>query len=143
MIQNLYHAQIIALSRRARDRQRLVGPDLSARVDNPLCGDRVIIDLALAAHKITAVGHHVRGCALCEAAAEILAEAAVGLTLTDVLTVETETRIYLKSRASDILAWPQLSVFDPARDVPSRHQCVLLPFAAVRKATDLPGSGHG
>ena len=136
MLNRLYQDEIIALSRRSRGRGRLDAPQHTARVDNPLCGDRVIMDLSTVDGAVSAVGHQVRGCALCEAAAEIIAENSVGMTVADVVSVGHGVRDYLRTGATDALVWPQLSVFEPVRDVTSRHDCVLLPFTAVRKATD-------
>ena len=140
MLNSLYQERIIDLAKRARLRGRLGAPDASARVDNPLCGDRVVIDLAIEHHKITAIGHRVRGCALCEAASEIIASSAPGMTIPEVAAVESAMRTYLKSRGDVPPAWGELSVFEPVRTVPSRHECVLLPFSAVRQAAG-PSTG--
>src|SRR6516162_11673053 len=80
MSQALYHSTLVEHAQAGRGRGRLAAPHLSATVDNPLCGDRVTIDLALADGRIAAVGHQVRGCLLCEAAAEIIADHAPGKT---------------------------------------------------------------
>ena len=47
-------------------------------VDNPLCGDRVTLDLNLADGRVREVGHKVRGCLLCQAAAAAIGERAPG-----------------------------------------------------------------
>ena len=43
----LYQAEILRLAKDGRGNQRLEDADGSARVDNPLCGDRVTVDLKL------------------------------------------------------------------------------------------------
>lgn len=133
MLDALYQEEIIDLARRSRARDRLDAPDASARADNPLCGDRVTMDLALTEGRIDRVGHKVRGCALCEAASEIIAEAANGLGSSEIAAVEAATRAYLAGAEID-LPWGRLSVFEPVRAIKSRHDCVLLPFAAARRA---------
>ncbi len=129
MLDALYQEEIIQLSRQSRQRGRLEAPDASARVDNPLCGDRVTMDLEIRDGRITAVGHRVRGCALCEAAAEVIAENATGLTVEELGEIETATRAYLTSGGAQA-PWTKLSIFEPVRDVKSRHECVYLPFTA-------------
>jgi nitrogen fixation NifU-like protein len=129
----LYQDEIIQLSRQSRERGRLEDPDASARVDNPLCGDRVTMDLKIKDGRITAVGHRVRGCALCEAAAEVIAENAIGLTSEALGTIEAATRAYLTSNETTA-PWTKLSIFEPVRDVKSRHECVYLPFTASLNA---------
>lgn len=129
MLDALYQEEIIQLSRQARARGRLEAPDASARVDNPLCGDRVTMDLEIRDGHITKIGHRVRGCALCEAAAEIIAENAIGLDAASLADINAAARDYL---TSDTTAppWAKLSIFDPVRAVKSRHDCVYLPFTA-------------
>ena len=135
MLEDLYHRDIIALARDGRQRGRLETPAYSARADNPVCGDRVTIDLAVHDARITAVGHRVRGCALCEAAAEILAREAVGAPTGDIAAARTAMSDYLRG-GGGMLPWAQLSVFAPVATVASRHECVLLPFDAAMRALD-------
>ena len=133
MLDALYQDEIIQLSRRSRERGRLEAPDASARVDNPLCGDRVTVDLAIKDGRVTAIGHRVRGCALCEAAAEIITESAIGMNAAEIAETEAATRAFMTSSDSTP-PWARLSVFAPVRDVKSRHDCVFLPFMAMNKA---------
>ena len=133
MLDKLYQEQIIALARQAKKRSELINPELTARVDNPLCGDRVTIDLTLEDELIDDIGVTVRACALCEAASEILSTHATKLSFSDIQKVETKLRDYLSGNTPNP-PWAQLSVFEPVKEVTSRHECVLLPFAAAKKA---------
>ena len=78
MDNGFYHDAIVRAAKVAVGAGRLVCPDASAMVDNPLCGDRVTIDLHILDGRITDIAQEVRGCLLCEAASSILAEKAVG-----------------------------------------------------------------
>ena len=80
MSEELYQAALVARAHAGRGRGRLAAPDRSITLDNPLCGDRVTLDLRLANGQIAAVGHLVRGCLLCEAGAETIAAHAPGKT---------------------------------------------------------------
>ena len=133
MLEKLYQEQIIALSRQSKNRVAISNPELTARIDNPLCGDRVTIDLELKTDIIENIGVTVRGCALCEAASEVLAINASQKNFFTIQDAETGLRNYLSGH-SDSPPWAQLSVFEPVKDVTSRHECVLLPFVAIRKA---------
>ena len=73
MSEALYHAALVDRARTAFGKGRLPDADASATVDNPLCGDRVTLDLKITDGKITAIGHDVRGCLLCEASAATIA----------------------------------------------------------------------
>ena len=72
----LYHQAILELAKRGREASRLETPQARVTVDNPLCGDRVTLELNLADGRVSEVGHRVRGCLLCQAAAVIIGERA-------------------------------------------------------------------
>ena len=93
----LYHAAIVEAARRACGSGRLDNPDASVSVDNPLCGDRVSIDVHVAGGRLRGVAHRVRGCLLCEAAASIIATNAIG---------ETAQELALVSAALSDAHWP-------------------------------------
>ena len=78
MSDDLYHQAILDLARRATGHGRLEAPQASVRVDNPLCGDRVTLDLDLVDGRVSAVAHQVRGCLLCQAAAAVIGARAPG-----------------------------------------------------------------
>ena len=133
MLDKLYQEQIIALARQSKQRSGLDNSELTARVDNPLCGDRVTLDLSLDDERINNIGVTVRACALCEAASEVLSTHATKLSSSDIQKVETELRDYLSGNTANP-PWAQLSVFEPVKEVTSRHECVLLPFVAAKNA---------
>jgi nitrogen fixation NifU-like protein len=133
MANELYQKQIIELARDSRKRSRIDNPDTTIRFDNPLCGDRIDIDLSMKEGRVSDIGFKVRGCALCEAASEILARNAVGCELQELNAVGSKLSDYLAG-SIDTLDWEGLEVFEPVKSVPPRHECVLLPFNAVKKA---------
>lgn len=131
----LYHAEILDLAKAGRSIARLEPADVSARVDNPICGDRVTVDLAIRDGRVTAVGAKVQGCALCQAATAIIAAEAVGAPAEGLLAVRDAVAAYLAGKGGDDdLPWARLAVFAPVRAARSRHDCVMLPFKAAVRA---------
>ena len=129
----------MAAARRASGHGRLAQPHGTATVDNPLCGDRVTVDVALAAPaRLARIGHVVRGCVLCEAAAVLMAELAPGRELAQLQRLEAGVEAALRDGAP--FPWPELAMFAPVRDARSRHRCVGLPFEALAAAL---GAGAG
>jgi nitrogen fixation NifU-like protein len=137
MRDELYHQAILELAKRAKEARRLETPDASVTVDNPLCGDRVTLDLNLAGGRVREVGHKVRGCLLCQAAAVAIAERAPGETPAMLRTIANDLgeAIAREPHAAG-RAWSELAAFAPVHAHKSRHECVLLPFEALIRALD-------
>jgi len=135
MSNELYQAALLAKAHAGRKRRRLAAPDRSVTLDNPLCGDRVTIEVKLAGGRITSLGHQVRGCLLCEAAAETIAEHAPGKTGAELADVAKAVTAILKDGAAAPEGeWATLAMFTPVHRAKSRQDCVLLPFEALGKA---------
>ncbi|MDA1133175.1 MAG: iron-sulfur cluster assembly scaffold protein [Proteobacteria bacterium] len=136
MIDELYHKDLLRLAAGATGAGKLESPDATVTVDNPLCGDRVTIDIAVKDGTITALAHNVKGCVLCQAAAAVLGAHAVGETPAAVGAVRDAVRAMLEQGGNLDGQWPELSSFRPVAAHKSRHNCVLLPFQAVLDAAD-------
>lgn len=132
----LYQQAIKDFAKAAHGAGRLAAPDGAAFLDNPLCGDRVRIEVMRRDGLIAAVGHETKGCLLCRASASILAQRAPGQTAADIEAVRDVLQHMLNAEDTVPLAWPELEWFTPARRFPSRHGCVLLPFNALLAALE-------
>jgi nitrogen fixation NifU-like protein len=128
----LYHEALVAKARSGTGKGRLADPQATARLDNPLCGDRVTIDLYLADGHITAVGHEVKGCLLCEAAAATIAELAPGKSPGEARDLAAAVTRMMKEGVAPTEA--ALDIFTPVIAAKSRRDCVMLPFGALAKA---------
>jgi nitrogen fixation protein NifU and related proteins len=133
MSDDLYQQAIMERAKGRVGAGRLANPTASATVDNPLCGDRITLDLSLSNGTIAAIGHHVRGCALCQASAAVIAAAAIGQTPDDALAGRNSLKSVLKGEAA-AAPWTDLGIFAPVQRHKSRHDCVLLPFEALSQA---------
>jgi nitrogen fixation NifU-like protein len=135
MTDSLYQDAIMAHAKAAHGAGRLEQPDGTATVDNPLCGDRVTMDVALDDQgRIARLGHKVRGCVLCSAVASVLGDHADGLTAEELHRVGTAFEAMIREGEPVPEEWPDLSAFEPVRAAKSRHECVLLPFEALEQA---------
>lgn len=132
MTDELYHQALLAKAKAAAGAGRIESPDASVTLDNPLCGDRVSIDLRLADGRIESLAHRVRGCVLCQAAAAAIAETVSGRPAVAAAEAEAAVRATLAG-APAAEAW---RAFAPVAAYKSRHACVLLPFEALRAAID-------
>ncbi|HEX2890612.1 iron-sulfur cluster assembly scaffold protein [Vineibacter terrae] len=128
----LYHDRIVALAKSRAGAGKLEAPTASARRDNPLCGDRVTMDVRLDDQdRIVELAHQVRGCALCQASAVALAARATGLPKAEIGTLRAEIDAVLDGTAA---GEGDFAAFAPVRPYRSRHDCVTLPFEALQDA---------
>lgn len=103
-------------------------PDITYEDTNPLCGDRVRIDLRIADGKISEIKFSGRGCAISQASASILTELVDG---EDLEVVRTMT-------AQDILDELAIPIS------PARVKCALLGLKVLKSGaygiTDWPNT---
>ena len=114
----LYSDTILEHFRRPRNRGRLDAPDLADEGVNPLCGDRIRIELKVDDGRVSAARFVGDACAISVAAASILTERLHGLPVSDVATIDDQT--LLDALGADI--------------TPGRRQCALLPLTVLRTA---------
>ena len=133
----MYHEAIMAAAKAATGAGRLDRPQGAGEAYNPLCGDRVRLDLNLDQSRVCEIRQEVWGCVLCEASASVVAAQASGQTREELSAVADAVLQMLKyGGATPSGAWEALAMFEPVADHRSRHECVLLPFEALLQALD-------
>ena len=133
MNDQLYQDRIVALAKAKTGAGKLSAPSRSARRDNPLCGDRVTIDVRLDGDgRIAEIAQQVRGCLLCQASASALASVAVGRDKAGVEAVRHDAEKAI-GRADGQPDEP-FAAFVPVKAHKARHECVLLPIEALQDA---------
>ena len=138
MTNDIYHDGIKKMARMTITTKKLKQADASIRLDNRLCGDRIDIELCCNNKVITELYHKVRGCLLCEAAANIVAQHSIGTTITELDNITGQFIRFLKNNDNTNTTfdspWQELNLLGPVSNHKSRHQCVLLPFQAIQQA---------
>lgn len=135
MNDDLYQKAILGKAREANGAGTLEDADARVTVDNPVCGDRVTLELRMEDGHIGAVAHKVRGCLLCEAAASVIGANAPGANVAEIAAARNAVTALLKEGAEiQPDGWSDLVIFSPVTEHKSRHYCVLLPFEALDKA---------
>jgi nitrogen fixation NifU-like protein len=130
----IYQQAIKTLAADASGHGTLEAPSGRALADNPLCGDRVEMQVALANGRIAALAHQVKGCLLCRAAASVIGKRAIGADRDEVERIGAAVAAMLGSQSEHPPGWDELSVFAPVHGHPSRYRCVQLPFEALAAA---------
>jgi nitrogen fixation NifU-like protein len=130
--EQLYNDALVALAKANHRGGRLEAPDASVTCDNPLCGDRVTLDLTLEGGRVADLAQKTRGCLLTQAAASLIGSHAAP-DLDEAERAMADLERLLQGEAVEP-AWPELALFTPVAAVRSRHECVLLPFRALTEA---------
>lgn len=104
--------------RRPRFRGELAGANATAEDVNPLCGDRVRMQLRVEDGRVQAVRFAGDSCAICTASADVVAELVEGRSRGEAAALA----------ASDVLAVLQADVR------PTRMRCVTLPLTVLARA---------
>jgi nitrogen fixation NifU-like protein len=79
----LYAEEILDHYKHPHNYGQLEHPDVHVEANNPLCGDRLSMDLAVKDGKVEDVRFSGRGCAISQAAASMLTDRMVGEPLED------------------------------------------------------------
>lgn len=87
---DLYRQNILDHYQNPRNWGTLPEPDITAEDANPLCGDRLRMDLAVKDGRIEQVRFSGQGCSISRAAASMLTEAIEGKTVDEVKKIGRE-----------------------------------------------------
>ena len=136
-----YSTAVLRLAAEARGAGRLPPPCASHTESNPVCGDRVTVDLALADAAITAVAHDTKACVLTQASASILGGALAGHSVPELAKLRETIAAMLAGGPAPAGAFEAYRHLADVARHPARHRCVLLPIDAALKATEPAGQG--
>ena len=94
-MQDLAMENILDHYENPRNKGRLEHPDISHEEDNPVCGDRIRIDLKVVEGRITDVRFDGRGCSISQASASMLTDEIKGKTLDEVRRLDRQALLNL------------------------------------------------
>ncbi|HEX5183503.1 MAG TPA: iron-sulfur cluster assembly scaffold protein [Allosphingosinicella sp.] len=134
----LYSRDILRLAASIPHLGRLDRPQARVEKNSPVCGSRVVVELALDEEgRIAALGQEVKACALGQASAALMGAHALGRTGADLAEARGALAAYLAGGRGDPGEWPGLEIFAEARRFPARHAAILLAFEAAAEAAAL------
>jgi nitrogen fixation NifU-like protein len=87
---SLYAEEILDHYKHPHNFGQIENPDLHVEANNPLCGDRLAMDLRLKDGVVEDVRFSGRGCAISQAAASMLTDRMLGEPLADLATTTRE-----------------------------------------------------
>ena len=132
-MQEIYQDRILELAKSIKLSKPISNPTHRAEKNNPICGDKVIIDVTIKENLISDIHLIVRGCALCEAGAGVWKETAIGKSSNELYLLRDELNDYL--RHAENLTNDKFKCFEPVKKIKNRIECVLLCFEAATGLT--------
>ena len=123
---DLYRQYILDHYREPRNAGRIDAPDISAADTNPLCGDRIELDLKLDGDRVREVRFRGRGCAISQASASMLTEKIEGATLDELKAITP----------GDVLEMLGVEIG------PARQRCALLSLRVLHEGVGGPYTGR-
>ncbi|TCO38929.1 SUF system NifU family Fe-S assembly protein [Dokdonella fugitiva] len=129
----LYPQLVLEHRRNPRNRGRLDACTHAADGVNPLCGDRLRIELRCVDGRIAELRHSGEACAVTVATASMLGELVEGLDAAAVEVLGGRFAAYIEGRG-DAAGLEALAAMAGLQQHPARRKCALLPWATLRAA---------
>ncbi|WP_435656672.1 iron-sulfur cluster assembly scaffold protein [Brucella pituitosa] len=128
----LYHRDLRDWATLVRNDKRLVPPDVSITRNSRTCGSSITLDIRRDEDLILEVGWRTRACTLGMASTAVVVRHAPGQSVAEVAHVaEKLRRLLAGENVSFTGQWEDLARFTAARDFPTRHNSIMLPFEAL------------
>jgi nitrogen fixation NifU-like protein len=135
-VRELYQQVIIDHDRKPRNFGALAHPSQRADGHNPLCGDRVTVEVEVADGVIREVAFQGTGCAISRASASLMTAAVKGKPVAEAEATFARFRSLVMGapEGSAQGALGKLEVFAGVREFPSRIKCATLPWHTLHAA---------
>ena len=137
---DLYRDVIVDHNRSPRNRGRLPAATHHAEGDNPLCGDRLRLDVEVAGEVIRDLRFEGSGCAISTASASLMSEAVKGRTRAETAELFSAVHRMLTGEAADAARLGKLAALAGVRAFPARVKCASLCWHTLNAA--LAGSAQ-
>lgn len=137
-LRDLYQEVILDHGRKPRNFRRLESPDREAKGDNPLCGDRVMVGLAMDGDRIADAAFQGRGCAISMASASLMTETVRGKTAAEAREMGEHFRTLAMTGVCPDCgeALERLQPLAGVHEFPSRVKCATLAWHTLNAALD-------
>ena len=136
-LRELYQQVILDHHKKPRNYRKLARPTGTAEGENPLCGDRVSVEVETEGDVVRDIGFQGSGCAISRASASMMTASLKGQTIAEAeRAFDRFRRMLTESEPSRELteALGKLAVFAGVREFPSRIKCATLAWHTARAA---------
>lgn len=140
-MQSLYQEVILSHYRRPRNRGEVEGATGRVHMNNPTCGDEIVLSVRIEDGRVEAIGFSGQGCSISQASASMMSEQLQGRTLEEVASLATSFNGLVHGRIapSDARDLGDLRALAGVSRYPARVRCALLAWNALDELTGAGG----
>jgi nitrogen fixation protein NifU and related proteins len=136
-LNDLYQEVILDHNRRPRNYRRIDGASHHAEGYNPLCGDRLTLDVQVEGGRIADVAFLGSGCAISKASASLMTDAVKGQSIHEAREMFSRfQRMVTTPPDQPVENLGKLSVLAGVREFPVRVKCASLAWHTLKAALD-------
>jgi len=133
-LEALYREVVLEHYRNPRHRAPLATPSAEASVANPICGDQVSVQVAVAGERILDVSARARGCSIAVASGSVMTELVRGRTRAEARALGAELARVVRGEPAGEGLDRRLAAFARVAALPSRQRCATLAWEALEEA---------
>jgi len=133
-LSDLYQDVILDHNKRPRNFGRLAAPNRAASGDNPLCGDRLDLEVEVRDGKVEDIAFTGAGCAISTASASLMTEAVKGRPVAEVEALSERFRSLMRDDGPAGEELGLLAALTGVRAYPMRVKCATLAWHTLRSA---------
>ena len=136
-LNDLYQEVILDHNRRPRNFRRIDGASHHAEGHNPLCGDRLTLDVQVDDGRVSDVAFEGSGCAISKASASLMTDAVKGQPIGQVQELFARfQRMVTTPPDQPVEDMGKLAVLAGVREFPVRVKCASLAWHTLKAALD-------
>jgi nitrogen fixation NifU-like protein len=139
-LRDLYQQVILDHNRKPRNFRKVAAANRTAEGYNPLCGDRITLELTVEDGVVKDAAFQGAGCAISKASASMMTASVIGKPETEVDALFRGVHAMLTGANGAPADVGKLAVFAGVREFPSRIKCATLAWHTLHAA--LAGTGE-
>ena len=133
-LRDLYQQVILDHNRKPRNFRKIADANRTAEGYNPLCGDRITLELMVEDGIVKDAAFQGAGCAISKAAASMMTTSVIGKPESEVDALFQRVHAMLTGANGAAAEVGKLAVFAGVREFPSRIKCATLAWHTLQAA---------
>ncbi len=133
-LRDLYQQVILDHNRKPRNFRKIADANRTAEGYNPLCGDRITVEVTVEDGIVRDVAFQGAGCAISKAAASMMTASVIGKPESEVDALFHRVHAMLTGANGPAAEVGKLAVFAGVREFPSRIKCATLAWHTLQAA---------